>query len=200
MLDAVIGRGGPPKPTRSWMIANWLATIARMQRIQCASIAVRRDVYERLGGYRSDLKMALDWEMWVRIAASYPVWFEPQPLACWRVHDENESSRLGREGADVPDMHRAVAIIEDYLPASYRGTVGRSMLMEYRDEAIWQVNRRMQAGDWRAGLEHYARACECDPTLRHGRPRRDFWKWVVKLRLRESLFGPKPRGEAAANS
>ena len=91
------------------------------QHIQCASIVVRRDVYEQLGGYRLDLVMALDWEMWVRIAANYPVWFEPELLACWRVHYKNESSRLQREGSDVADILKAVEVIRRYLPTESVG-------------------------------------------------------------------------------
>ena len=45
------------------------------------SIAVRREAYECLGGFDARLKCSEDWEMWVRIAARYPIWHEPAPLA-----------------------------------------------------------------------------------------------------------------------
>ena len=38
------------------------------------SIVVRRSVYERLGSFDRRLVCAEDWEMWVRIAAHYPIW------------------------------------------------------------------------------------------------------------------------------
>ena len=35
-----------------------------------AGIVVRRRAYERLGGFRTDLPHAADWEMWTRLAAN----------------------------------------------------------------------------------------------------------------------------------
>ena len=39
-------------------------------------IVVRRSVYEELGGFDDRLACAEDWEMWVRVAARFPVYYE----------------------------------------------------------------------------------------------------------------------------
>jgi glycosyltransferase involved in cell wall biosynthesis len=96
---------------QQWMsgvLANWLPRIAERQRIQTPSAVVARRTYESLGGFRTDLKLALDWEMWVRIAARFPVWYEPRPLAAYRRHADNETSRLHASGAAWPDLARAI--------------------------------------------------------------------------------------------
>ena len=60
------------------------------QRLQFPSMVVRRATYERLGGF-DRLGYAEDWEMWVRIAAHYPVAYEPEPLALYRVHPSHRT-------------------------------------------------------------------------------------------------------------
>jgi glycosyltransferase involved in cell wall biosynthesis len=181
------------------VLEGWVEKISRAQRIQCASIVVRREIYERLGGYRSDLSLALDWEMWVRIASRYPVWFEPRPLACWRTHEGNESSRLSRTGADVPDVFRAIGIIEGYLPESCRGSVGRDMLREFRDFKIGAATWLMFDGERVAALEQLRLACACDPAWRRSRSYWNFRKWAMKLWWNEKMsFASKGRGLTAA--
>ena len=63
------------------IIADAVCRLAREQRIMTPSIAVRRAVYEQLGGFDRRLRCSEDWEMWVRIAASYPYGTSRNP---WR--------------------------------------------------------------------------------------------------------------------
>jgi len=60
----------------SGIARGWVAKISTRQRVQAPSAVVARTTYEHVGGYREDLLLALDWEMWVRISVRYPVWFE----------------------------------------------------------------------------------------------------------------------------
>ena len=73
---------------------DWHAKITAQQLIQCAAIAVRRTVYEQLGGFLPQLHYVPDWEMWQRIASQFPVCFEPSILACYRLHSNSATSRL----------------------------------------------------------------------------------------------------------
>ncbi|MEI7780566.1 MAG: glycosyltransferase, partial [Planctomycetota bacterium] len=81
---------------RLWpgVLSDWLPKIATRQRIQTPAVVVARTTYEILGGYRTDLCQTLDWEMWVRIAARLPVWYDPRTLAVFRRHAASESARL----------------------------------------------------------------------------------------------------------
>ena len=105
---------------RSGLLGRWLARISQRQRIQCPATIVRRDVYERLGGFRSDLTYALDWEMWVRIAAAYAVWYEPRLLACYRRHRSSETSRLTSSGKIGSDLLSAIEVFSLHLPEASR--------------------------------------------------------------------------------
>jgi glycosyltransferase involved in cell wall biosynthesis len=99
---------------------NWLARISTRQRLQCAAALVRRSVYEELGGYRQDLCYALDWEMWVRIAARYAVWYDPRVLAFYRRHETAQTARLRSNDRTEPDLLAAIDTFAPYLPSSQR--------------------------------------------------------------------------------
>lgn len=105
---------------RAGVLTNWLPQIALRQRIQTPSVVIARSIYEALGGYRDELPHALDWEMWVRIAARYQVWYEPAPLAIFRRHAASETSRLSTKGAIWSDLVRAIRLNADSLPPAHQ--------------------------------------------------------------------------------
>jgi len=128
------------------VLANWLPTIAERQRIQTPAAVVARSTYETLGGYRHDLCHALDWEMWVRIAARYHVWYEPRPLAVYRRHVANETSRLFASGAVWPDMARAMRINAATLPDSIRHTTLAASVRWHAASAMRTAERQLATG------------------------------------------------------
>lgn len=100
------------------ILKNWLERIAVENLIQPPSIVVKRSVYENLGGFNPNLVHACDWEMWTRIAAHYPVWYEPQALGCSRMHSFSESADFIRSAENIIDERRAIDIIYAHLPSS----------------------------------------------------------------------------------
>jgi hypothetical protein len=97
-------------------LPGFIEKISLSQRIQCPAIVVRRSVYEMLGGFRTDLPFAGDWEMWTRVAAHYPVWYEPMTLAAFRVHSRSYTRVLMRSGETIADLRRCIAISHPLLP------------------------------------------------------------------------------------
>lgn len=128
------------------VITGWLPRIAERQRVQTPAAVVARSTYERLGGYRTDLCHALDWEMWVRIAAHCPVWYEPRPLAAYRRHAANESSRLAAGGKVWPDIARAIEVNASHLPTAIRRRVVKSSIRWHASSALRTAERQLAAG------------------------------------------------------
>lgn len=89
-------------------LKNWLRRITERTRLQCVAAVVRKSVYGHIGTYRSDLVYSLDWEMWVRIASRYPVWFEPGVMASYRRHPHSESERLNKNNIHAMDMIKTI--------------------------------------------------------------------------------------------
>jgi glycosyltransferase involved in cell wall biosynthesis len=115
------------------VLPHWLERIAECQRIQCPAAIVRRDVYEQLGGFRGELRYALDWEMWVRIAARFDVWYEPSVCAHYRRHRSTESARLEASGRINADLMSAIEMFSADLPNSQR--------VELKDRAYRRLAR-----------------------------------------------------------
>lgn len=151
-IDAgdVVHAVGPEIRSRSGILDGWLEQIAAGQLLQTPSIVVRRSVYEQLGGFDDRIRYyGEDWEMWVRIAASFPVWYENQPLALYRTHPESLSGRSARSGDNVRDLMTAIEINSRVLPAdraaeitklarryNAQGTMRRMMRAVRRDPAF----------------------------------------------------------------
>jgi len=102
----------------SMVFSNSLERLASFQHIQTPSIVVRRKVYELLGGFDSRLHWTEDWEMWVRIAAHFPIWYEVEPLAVYRKHSASNTGRNMCTAENLRDVRRAINIFQSYLPTS----------------------------------------------------------------------------------
>jgi glycosyltransferase involved in cell wall biosynthesis len=106
------------------LLNNWLHEIARTQLVQPPAMVVKRYVYEKLGGFYG-VHYGEDWEMWVRIAANYPVAHSPKKLALYRVHQDNITSRYFLTGQSMTDALKVVDMIQDYLPQNERAGAKR---------------------------------------------------------------------------
>jgi len=107
---------GPLESSTPGVLNNWLERVATGYHLECPAVVVKRATYERLGGFNAQLTFALDLEMWVRIAANAPIYYEPQILAGFRRHGGNESAVQERTGASMQDMAKAIKIWKGYLP------------------------------------------------------------------------------------
>ena len=133
----------------SRILHNWLECLATEQRIMTPSIVVRRDVYEQLGGFDRRLVCTEDWEMWVRIAAWYPIWYEVEPLALYRMHADSNTGRHLRSGEDARYTRMAIEIFKSYLPPARADEITRRARETYAfstlHSARLMLNRRDHA-------------------------------------------------------
>jgi glycosyltransferase involved in cell wall biosynthesis len=126
----------PLEQATSGVLSNGLEHLATEQRIMTPSIVVRRDVYERLGGFDSRLICSEDWEMWVRIASQYPIWYETEPLAAYRMHSASNTGRHIRNADDARYNQMAIEIFSAYLPSEMVNRVSRKARETYALSAL----------------------------------------------------------------
>jgi glycosyltransferase involved in cell wall biosynthesis len=108
------------RPTAG-VIDGWLQRIASGQRATTPSFVVRRSTYEAVGGFAVPT-YGEDWEMWVRIATRFPVWFEPEPLAVYRMERPGSLSGDVRGTAGPARYMLEVSdVVASYLP-TYLGS------------------------------------------------------------------------------
>ncbi|MGA2243455.1 MAG: glycosyltransferase [Verrucomicrobiota bacterium] len=140
-----------------------LPRLVQAQAIQTPSVMVRRSVYEAVGGFRADLCFTLDWEMWCRIARQFPIWYEPEALACYRVHGGAETSRLTLTGRDVEDVRKCIEIISGYVPdPALRAKLRRQALRRSAMFAVKNAESLVQAGRRAAAWRQMTGALQCD--------------------------------------
>jgi glycosyltransferase involved in cell wall biosynthesis len=109
---------GPLEQAQAGILEGWHELIAVGQRLQPPCIVVRKRVYEAIGSFDPRIRSyGEDWEMWTRIAASYPVWYEPEPLALYRVGGDSLSSAALRTGENVRQLLQVIDINRERLPA-----------------------------------------------------------------------------------
>ncbi|KAB8330889.1 glycosyltransferase [Scytonema tolypothrichoides VB-61278] len=148
------------------ILTNWIEQIAVRQLIQCPAIVVKRSVYEKLGGFLPELPCALDWEMWRRIAAHYPVWYEPQILACYRLHSASEFARLSKTGEDTADTRKSIEIAAKYLPDGTSDRLSKKAREFYAFDALSKAWRMLKVGETKAATAQIREALRCSHSLK----------------------------------
>lgn len=128
------------------LFTNHLLTMAERSSVQYVSIAVRREVYEKAGGFFG-VVYGEDWEMWTRIAKDHSFAYTPEMLAEYRIHDSNISANSFRTGQNIRDITKVIEQISTYLPAKVRKGITRKARRHYAryllstSEFIWHVSR-----------------------------------------------------------
>jgi glycosyltransferase involved in cell wall biosynthesis len=123
------------------ILADFIETVAASRRVQCASVVVRRSVYGRLGGFQPKVGNAADLEMWIRIAAHFPIWYEPAILAAWRVHARAVTAALMRSGENIAEIRHCIAISHRLFPLEHADAISRKAKEELAIAAL-------QTGQW----------------------------------------------------
>jgi glycosyltransferase involved in cell wall biosynthesis len=138
--------------------------------IMFPSMITRREVYEQLGGFRSELVHCADWDMWLRTVLNWPIYYDPEPLACYRIHAAADTARLVKTGENVRDERRFSRILRSYVPPEQARIVYRNA----RRAAAIRATRRAQ-DLWRKGhhtsaliqLREAVRSSMAPPVLIH---------------------------------
>lgn len=121
------------------ILDNWLERLCERQRIQYVAMVVKREVYERLGGFYG-VEYGEDWEMWVRIAAQYEVGYTPEVLAEYRKHYSSISGKFFLTGKNMMALETVMDRIQHYLPAHHRAVVMNTSRKFYAHYAIRVAN------------------------------------------------------------
>jgi GT2 family glycosyltransferase len=99
---AVIGPAPSHAGTR---VENFLTQQATQQLAQFSGVAVRRDAYERAGGFSSLFGHVADRDMWFRIGQLGPVWCTSRPYGLYRVHPAADTGKHVRQATNVEETY-----------------------------------------------------------------------------------------------
>jgi glycosyltransferase involved in cell wall biosynthesis len=108
-----------------------------------AGIVVRRDFYEKKGGFIPALVHTADWEMWARATGLAGGLVTREVLACYRSFAGNDSGRLARTGENLRDYDRLNLLFAERYP-EFDCKRGRQRVL---DTALSQAHRFSETGD-----------------------------------------------------
>lgn len=117
------------------ILDNWLYRIAEKPRLQYACMVVKRQVYEKLGGFYL-AHYGEDWEMWARIARHYPTAYLPDALAEYRVHQNSITRHSFHTGNNIRDIAKVIDKITHYLPEQDKEALKKKACKFYAGYAI----------------------------------------------------------------
>lgn len=148
------------------VLPDLIGRLAVCNTIMFPSIAVRRSAYEQLGGFHPDLFHSADWDMWKRIATRFRVWYDPEPLALYRIHAGSDTSRLMQTGANIRDARHAIAIAETYLPPGRVGALTRKARLYHALYAMELARERAWRGEWAPAVAQLRAGLSCSASPR----------------------------------
>ena len=85
--------------------------------------------------------------MWVRIAAAYRVWYEPEPLALYRMRGRGSTGRFVRDATDVTYTAQVIDRIASYLPPERAPGVVAAARATYALSALALAEKAFAADD-----------------------------------------------------
>jgi glycosyltransferase involved in cell wall biosynthesis len=165
------------------LLDDWHAKITIHQLIQCPAIAVRRLVYEQLGGFLPRLRYTPDWEMWQRVASQFSFWFEPSILACYRTHRDSATSRLRLDAADARELREVIHVTKGYHTPARGRMLARKARTYYAVFVMQNSRQLLVTGHSEAAWRQIREA------FRLSRSWSVFWQFISFLILRTRIAG-----------
>ena len=106
----------------------------------CSSgVVINMDCFREVGYFNETLKIAEDWELWLRIARSYEIKFVEQPLVLIRVNLEKPSVRV-----TANEELFVSKVIEDQVPKKYRAKAYAALYARWRATAYQDLIKEKQ--------------------------------------------------------
>lgn len=129
-----------------------------------SAIVVRREVLESQGGFDENFKVGEDYDLWLRIARSYPMIFIDRVLCRYRVHDDGLSGGEDVRALRWLEAHMAVREKHrrmEWVPAQHMKLL-KDILGRHAWEAGWNHFGRNQFHEAR---RHFSVAIRARPFV-----------------------------------
>jgi glycosyltransferase involved in cell wall biosynthesis len=148
--------------------------------IHTSSVMIRRDVFEQIGGFPTQYRFADEFDVWLKIAARYPIAYVDDPLVFIRFYEANTShDRIGVR-TDTFDI-----LTKNYDPERIPKSV---FLRTMSDHDISFGRAYVGAGDLPEALKWFRRSIERTPW------RLRSWRYYLRYRIVATFRGNRTSG------
>jgi glycosyltransferase involved in cell wall biosynthesis len=142
---------------KAGVLPNFIERQSVSQRIQLAGAIFSRKAVEACGGFEASLGAGADWEYWVRVCSRFSVFYHPEQLANYALHQGSWTNREAGGFADAESFRkyrRILLHILAHVPEEKRRTtairfmqnmLGRvvGIAVENRKANAIEANRRI---------------------------------------------------------
>lgn len=136
------------------------------------TVFMRRAALESIGYLRPELNLILDHELWLRMAAHYPIIHESEVWAVERTHESAKT--IAQAATFVDEAFHLVEKLED--DPAFAATIRANRKTVYGGLHIFAGRRLIDAGHPRRALRHFWQAFRLSPGMTVG-----VWYKVVQV-------------------
>lgn len=123
----------------------------------------RREAFEAVGGWRTEMKLAPDREFWIRLAALGRFEFVPDSLALYRTHPEATSFRAASEAVSQEYLR---VLDEFYSRPPVPDALLRRKGEAYANASLLLARNALWRGEFGGAVARYRQACAQHPPVR----------------------------------
>ena len=137
------------------------------------TVLFRTAVVRRLGGFKTTVSGAEDYDLYLRIARNHRIWCHENVVTEYRQHDTNFSRRPGsmlRSTLDVIDAQRGYLRGDKLAERALRRAISKAHRM-YGEPLVNSIRKQVRAHEWRQAVSALAALLQYYPTglLKHAR-------------------------------
>lgn len=136
--DTVFGEGGydPSRFGHQERVPRAYAQLFENNFITTGSVLAKTALLKELGGFDENLRFVEDMDLWLRIAARYPIVYSSQICLLRRLHDQNTSRNAEEMSyAYLKVLERQTQVNRDAIE-NYGVSLRRCYALEYADQSI----------------------------------------------------------------
>jgi glycosyltransferase involved in cell wall biosynthesis len=158
---------------RTWIKGDLLVKEFSESFIHTSSVMIRRDVFEAIKGFPPSYRFADEFDVWLKIAAAYPIAYVDEPLVFIRFYEANTSHDRVGVRSDTYSI-----LLKHYDPARIPVPI---FLKTLSDHDISFGRAHLKAGDMAEALKWFRRSVERTPF------RWRSWRYYVRYSVAHAL-------------
>lgn len=177
--------GGRYSKTRQqkWLKGDLFVKAFSESFIHTSSVMIRKDVFHEIKGFPTQYRFADEFDVWLKIAAAYPIAWVDDPLVFIRFYESNTShNRIGVR-TDTYDI-----LMKNYDPQRIPERIFRKTMSNH-DISFGRAYLR--AGNLTEAVKWFRRSVERTPR------RSRSWRYYLKYRVALALCDPLGTGKRA---
>ena len=152
---------------------NFADFFTRNRVLNCSSVMLRKEVLDNIGGFREDLALAFDYDLWLRIANKYKIFCQEALYTQYRIHSNNlskdDDELKAAEGSlatilywknnAVAQQRVGIKLFRDRLAKLHKRVAWDYSLIDQRDKELshlWQAvkNQPLDLNHWKLFFWH----------------------------------------------